>query len=50
MVNFTTSVKVGKAIGKFFGFVNNKLNPPLKKAGDVIDEKVDRASRASFSE
>ena len=49
IVNYTTSTKIGNAIGKFFGFINRKVDPPLQKADKSFGEKVNRVSRESFS-
>jgi hypothetical protein len=33
MINFLTSSKVGKTVGKFFGFLSSKINPHFNTAG-----------------
>lgn len=50
MLSYNMSSRVGKAIGSFFGFFNQKVNRQLSQADKDITKKVDTFGRESFSE
>ena len=45
MITYNSSTKIGRAFGRFFGFINEKINPHFHFAGKKIDKKVDEISR-----
>lgn len=50
IINFNKTAKIGKALGGFFGALNNKISKKASEAETKFQEELRRVSRESFSD
>lgn len=50
IINFNKAAKIGKALGGFFGKINNKIVKKAAEAEARYQDELKRVSRESFSD